>query len=54
MGRTQRKLFICNEFHVNSFLPINTQEKLPPSNLHNVVKQGEYFVCLVMVTSEKN
>jgi hypothetical protein len=43
----------CNMFHVNSFLLVNTQEELSWFSLQHVIKHGECFVSVVMVTSTK-
>jgi hypothetical protein len=40
-------------FHANSFLLIKIQGKILCFSIHHVIRQGEYFVSLVVVTSTK-
>jgi hypothetical protein len=48
------KSVACNKFHVNSFLPINTHEEVPWFSLRHVIRRGEGFVPLAMLTVVKN
>jgi hypothetical protein len=46
-------LVACSRFHENSFLLINTQDKLPWVGLCHVIREEECFIPLVMVMSTK-